>query len=265
MGGGSGDRAGGAARGLVQRAHFAAAALVGVLAFAFLSGAGLLLAAAAGRRALRPVVRLWSGLMRAVLGWRVEVDEPERLRREAPFVLVGNHQSILDLVVYGAFFPERTVTLGKQELSRIPLFGWFYVATGNVLLDRGNPARAIGSIREAAERVRREGLSVLAFPEGHRNGRPELLPFKRGPFTLAIGAGVPVVPVVVEPLGSLVDVARARVRPGRVRVRVLPEVETSSLAEADAEADAEALARRLRGSMQEALDELRSSAPARIS
>lgn len=256
MGDGARGPSAGASRRLVYRLHFAVAALLGALAFLILSGAGLLLAAAIGRRALRPIVHLWAGWMRGVLGWRVEVDEPARLGRAAPFVLVGNHQSILDLVVYGTFFPGRTVTLGKQELARIPVFGWFYVATGNVLLDRRNPARAVGSIREAAARVRREGLSVLAFPEGHRNGRPELLPFKKGPFYLAISAGVPVLPVVVEPLRPVVDVARGMVRPGRVRVRVLPEVETSSLVEADAEA----LGRRLRASMQAALDELAASA-----
>ncbi|MDQ2969666.1 MAG: 1-acyl-sn-glycerol-3-phosphate acyltransferase [Acidobacteriota bacterium] len=157
------------------------------------------------------------------LGWRIEVDA-QRLAVSRPCVFVSNHQSIMDLLVYGAVVPRRTVAVGKQELSKIPLFGWFFRASGNLVIERGNPEAAREMLAAAGRRLREEGLSVWFMPEGHRNAGGELLPFKTGAFRLAAAAGVPVVPVVAGPLQTIVDTRRMLTRRGRLSLRVLDPV-----------------------------------------
>jgi 1-acyl-sn-glycerol-3-phosphate acyltransferase len=93
--------------------------------------------------------------------------------------------------------------------------------------------------------------------EGHRNDGAALLPFKTGAFRLAAAAGVPIVPVVAEPLAAVVNTATRRTRPGPLRIRVLDPIPAPA---ADAESIAAAVSQ-ARGRMQEALDALRADAP----
>ena len=104
--------------------------------------------------------------------------------------------------------------------------------------------------------IRDERVSVWMMPEGHRNAGGELLPFKTGAFRLAAAAGVPVVPLVVEPLTAVVDTRRRRTRPGTLRIRALDPVRVAG----DSPAAVEEAAAATRGRMQAALDELRRTA-----
>jgi 1-acyl-sn-glycerol-3-phosphate acyltransferase len=92
------------------------------------------------------------------------------------------------------------------------------------------------------------------MPEGHRNRGAELLPFKTGAFRLALAAGVPIVPIVAEPLGVIADTERRLARPGVLRVSILEPIRpTPGSTRAVGE-----LAALTRERMQEELDRLRS-------
>lgn len=226
----------GALRRLIIRVYFIAASLFGGALFLGLSVLALFRLAVLKwerDRATRRWLDRWSSLMTGALGWTVEVDHPERLVAHRPAVLVGNHQSNLDAVVWAAFFPDSTVVIGKKQIRLIPIFGWLFRATGNILIDRDDAAKARTSIAEAARKIRQEGLRVWMAPEGHRNQRPEMLPFKKGAFHLAIAAQVPVVPFVVGPLAPVLDARRLLVRPGTIRVKVLEPIPTAGTTEAD--------------------------------
>jgi 1-acyl-sn-glycerol-3-phosphate acyltransferase len=240
-------------RRAVARLHFLLACVVGALSFVALSLAGLVYVALHPRGSA-PVhlATSFHYLMATILGWRITVDDQTRVTASAPAVLMASHKSNLDIVIYGDLYPKRTVVIGKKEIEKIPVFGWFFRATGNILLDRKDLQSAIASIAAAAARVRDEKISVWVFPEGHRNGTPTLLPFKKGAFHLAIAAQVPIVPIVCTPVGELLDGHRLLVFPGRIRLRVLPPIPTEGLGEADLEA----LVARVRGRMQEAQDQL---------
>jgi 1-acyl-sn-glycerol-3-phosphate acyltransferase len=194
-----------------------------------------------------------------MMGWRVEPDRPERLRDRRPCVLVGNHQSFLDVVTFGSIFPPRTVSAGKREIGRIPVFGWFYRLSGNLIIDRAHARSALASLDAAAEAMRAEKIAVWFMPEGHRNHGQRLLPFKSGAFRLAVAAQAPVVPVVAAPLTAIADTGRRLARPGTLRVRVLEPVDTQGLQPADVAA----LTARVRELMQEALDALAAEDAAR--
>jgi 1-acyl-sn-glycerol-3-phosphate acyltransferase len=241
-----------------ERLIFYSGFAVGGLWFLFCSALGIvwLLVAPGSRQALYVYGRVFCrGLVR-LMGWRIDVANREVLDAARPCVFVGNHQSFLDVVTFGSIFPKRTVSAGKREIGRIPIFGWFYRLSGNLVIDRGNPRGARDSLEEAARTIREEGVSVWFMPEGHRNTGPELLPFKTGAFRLALAAGVPVVPIVAEPLEVIADTRRRLARPGALRVTVLEPILTDG---ADAGRSFAELAAVTRSRMQEELDRSRSA------
>ncbi|MEO8432487.1 MAG: lysophospholipid acyltransferase family protein [Acidobacteriota bacterium] len=196
--------------------------------------------------------RVFCGGIVRLMRWDIAVDH-ERLSAFRPCVFVSNHQSIMDVLVFGSVVPRRTVAVGKKELTKIPLFGWFFRASGNLVIQRGSSEDARNMLEAAARRLEEEKLSVWFMPEGHRNAGRELLAFKTGAFRLAAAARVPVVPVVAAPLEAIVDTRRWLSRPARLPISVLDPV---SAAEAVGEEQIAALAARVREAMQRELDRL---------
>jgi lysophosphatidate acyltransferase len=246
----AGDRRG-ALRRLRYRAHFVVASVIGGLLFFALSAAALAHYALFrnGEKAAFVWIKGWAFVMTRVLGWRVTLENPERLFSTSPAVVVGNHQSNLDTVTWATFFPPRSVAVGKKEILKVPFFGWLWKATNNILIDRSNATSARRSIEEAATRIRSEKLNVWILPEGHRNAKPEMLPFKKGAFHLAIAAQVPVVPFATSPMWTVLDAKRWMLRPGVVTVRILPPIPTAGMTDADVD--------RLSLAAREAIEEAR--------
>ncbi|MEP6800424.1 MAG: lysophospholipid acyltransferase family protein [Acidobacteriota bacterium] len=241
-------------RTLLERAAFLLGFLAGGIWFFLCSAAGLiaLLVTHGSRNNVFLFARFFCGGIVRLMGWKIDVDAA-RLSASRPCVFVSNHQSIMDLLVYGSIVPRMTVAVGKREISKIPLFGWFFRASGNLVIERGNSEAARQMLAAAARRLKGEGVSVWFMPEGTRNAGPELLPFKTGAFRLAAAAGVPVVPVVAAPLSAIVDTARFVARPGRLPIRVLNPVVVG-----EGEAAIAAAAAGVREAMQRELDEIRS-------
>jgi lysophosphatidate acyltransferase len=246
---------GGALRRLRYRAHFVVAAVVGGLLFFVLAAAALAHYAffRDGERAAFVWINGWAGVMTRVLGWRVALEHPDRLFSTSPAVVVGNHQSNLDTVPWATFFPPRSVAVGKKEILKVPFFGWLWKATNNILIDRSNAIAARESLAAAAERIRAEKLSVWVLPEGHRNSKPEMLPFKKGAFHLAIAAQVPVVPFATSPMWTVLDAKRWMVRSGVVTVRILPPIPTAGMTDADVDSLSLAAREAIEGARQDFL------------
>jgi 1-acyl-sn-glycerol-3-phosphate acyltransferase len=197
--------------------------------------------------------RVLSRLTRAALGLHLHVVGREHLESHQPCVILANHQSNLDIPIFGALLPERTVVVAKKEIVRIPFVGWLAVKTGNLLIDRSDREQAVGQLQSAAAEMRRRRVSVWVFPEGTRGREPgRLLPFKKGAFRLALAAGVPLVPIVLEPLRPKVDFRRGRLRPGTLEIRILEPIAVDGLAEDDLEP----LMELIRGRMAAALREM---------
>ncbi|HET8656211.1 MAG TPA: lysophospholipid acyltransferase family protein [Longimicrobiaceae bacterium] len=191
-------------------------------------------------------------LMRPPLGLRVVVRGREHLLARWPCIYIANHQSLYDVPVLAELYPPRTVVIGKKELRRIPLFGWLYVATGNVLIDRKDNPSAVGRLQEAEEAIVERGVSVWIFPEGTRGKVPgRLLPFKKGAFYMAVATGAPLVPVVAAPLKGVFDPEHRVARPATVEVRVLEPIPSVGLGEADVETLMETAHARMQAALTE--------------
>lgn len=164
--------------------------------------------------------------------WQVTVTGREHLEPHRRYILVANHQSLLDIMAL-YHLNRQFKWIVKEELFRIPFLGWAMALAGYVQLARTQPH----SIHDAYERARRwlaSGMSVLFFPEGTRSRTGEVGSFKNGAFKLAVETGIPVVPIAVSGTRDLLVKGRWRFRPGpqRVRVTVLPPIAPTTSAEA---------------------------------
>jgi len=140
--------------------------------------------------------------------------------RKAGYVFVANHQSHFDIPVLFAGIGMALSFIAKKELLSIPIFGWGVASIGCIGLDRKNPRKARASITCAVNLLKKDTLSLVLFPEGTRSTSGEVGEFKRGSFTLALEAGVPVVPVAIRGTMDIHRKASHEIRPGAVTITI---------------------------------------------
>lgn len=149
-------------------------------------------------------------------------------------IFVGNHISRFDVLALAAHL-RRIRFVAKAELSRIPFFGKAARAVGTIYVDRQQTKASIASLREAASQID-EGASVIMFPEGSRSPSYQLRAFKKGPFVLAITAGVPIVPTIIHGTLRVHPKGDWRVRSGRVDIHFLDPIPVEGLTYDDRDA-----------------------------
>lgn len=190
---------------------------------------------------LRMAARLWAPGLLAGAGVRLVVEGAESVDWARPYMLVSNHQSVIDVCALFRAVPAPLLFLLKQEMARVPFVGWYARAMGMPFIDRAHPRAAPAVLRQAARLVR-AGAQLCIFPEGTRSRDGVVGPFKGGAFQSAIDAGVDVLPVALEGTGAVLPpTGFFAVRPGTIRVRFGTALATAGAA---AIGDRQALARR---------------------
>ncbi|PSV43222.1 1-acylglycerol-3-phosphate O-acyltransferase [Photobacterium sp. GB-36] len=221
----------------------------------FIFGCGYCLLSPRNPKHVYTFGRLFSKMSR-VLGIKLEFRYAEGAEKVGSAIYIANHQNNYDLfTVSGAIMP-RTVTVGKKSLVWLPLFGQLYWITGNILIDRANRSKAVGTIGQVVDKIKQNKVSVWMFPEGTRSRGRGLLPFKTGAFHAAIGANVPVVPIVCS---STDHVRLNRWNNGVVIVEVMKPISTDGLTKEDVRS----LSSRCHDVMEEKLAELNAEASER--
>lgn len=153
----------------------------------------------------------------ALAGVRVAVVGRDRLDPHATYIFMCNHVSDLDPPIVVPALPRRTSVLVKKELFKVPILGRAMTMGSLVPVDRSNRDAAIASLRAAAD-VLRAGLNMTVFPEGTRSRDGRLLPFKKGPFYLALDSGVPIVPMTILGTFELMPKGQWYATPGKATV-----------------------------------------------
>ncbi|TKY86910.1 hypothetical protein EX895_004198 [Sporisorium graminicola] len=181
------------------------------------------------------VARSFWRITSPLVGVKFVVEGEEHFEQAKPAVVVGNHQTAMDILYLGRIFPGNASIMAKKELQFAPLLGQFMTLSGAVFINRKNLKDSIKAFQQIGQTMNNKKLSLWIFPEGTRSGlaTPDLLPFKKGAFHLAIQAGVPVVPVVCENYNRLFD-SRSRFESGTIKIKVLPPVPTAHLTADDA-------------------------------
>lgn len=163
-------------------------------------------------------------------GVEVVVRGLENLRPGQNYIFMSNHVSNLDPPVLIPSVPGRCSVLVKKELFRTPILGTGMRQADLVPVDRADREAAIESVR-AATNVLAKGLHMIIYPEGTRSRDGRLLPFKKGPFHLAMDSGVPVIPVTI--LGTFESWPKTRfaLRPGTATVIFHPPIDPRDVAD----------------------------------
>ncbi|MCA0958593.1 lysophospholipid acyltransferase family protein [Allomuricauda sp. XS_ASV26] len=175
---------------------------------------------------------LWARPILYGMGCFPKVVREQRMDRGKSYMLVANHTSMLDIMLMLHVSKNPFVFVGKKELVKIPIFGFFYKRVC-ILVDRDSVKSRTGVYRRAQRRLD-QGLSICIFPEG---GVPDeevvLDSFKDGAFKMAITHKIPVVPMTFYDNKKRFSFTFYSGGPGRIRVRVHQFFETGILSPED--------------------------------
>jgi len=164
------------------------------------------------------------------LGVRVTIEGTELVEEGGPYIFTPNHQAHIDIAALLGFLPGNNRFASKKELFDEPVLGPVMRTLGMLPVDRDDPMKSIDVLNRAVQ----AGHSIIIFPEGTRSRDGSLLPFKKGPFVVAIEMGFPIVPVIVKgtrtvmPKGGYLSI-----HPGDVEIVVKPPIPTAGLAYED--------------------------------
>jgi 1-acyl-sn-glycerol-3-phosphate acyltransferase len=150
-------------------------------------------------------------------GVRVVVNGMERLPRGASIVM-ANHSSNLDPPALLPILPGHVVIYLKDSLMRIPVLGYAMRLAGFIPVTRDGSLEGAKATSAAAKRELERGSCLVVFPEGTRSRDGSLLPFKKGPFFLAMESGAPVVPVSIAGTTRLLPKGNLGLKRGAVTV-----------------------------------------------
>ncbi|MEM1258335.1 MAG: lysophospholipid acyltransferase family protein [Bacteroidota bacterium] len=175
---------------------------------------------------------IWAKTILFGMGCFPKIKWQQNMQSGKSYMLVANHTSMLDIMLMLYVSKNPFVFVGKQELAKIPVFGFFYKRVC-ILVDRSSPKSRSAVYRSVRERLDR-GLSICIFPEA---GVPEediiLDTFKDGAFRMAINHNIPIVPIVFLDCKKRFPWSYFNGGPGWLRVKVHSFMETEILGTTD--------------------------------
>lgn len=175
------------------------------------------------------LMRAWSFFLIYAMGFRLKFERQEAIDSEKSYIFIANHTSLLDPWIMIASSKNPILFVGKKELSKVPLFGFFY-KKAVIMVDRSDP----NSRKKVYARIKKRldsGLSIAIYPEGLVPTEEVVLaPFMNGAFNLAIQYEMPIVPQVYFDAKRLFSWDIFKGHPGVFRVKQLPFIQVEGLA-----------------------------------
>ena len=175
------------------------------------------------RRGVNFFTANWTQTLLAASGVQLNVLGRENLTAQRPAVFLFNHRNNFDPVITCSLVRDNFTGVAKKELENDPLVGNLGRLIDAVFIDRDDAKAAVESLHKVEEAAR-NGLSIVIAPEGTRLDTTEVGPFKKGPFRIAMAAGVPIVPVVIRNAEVIAARDSSMMNPGTVDVAVFPPI-----------------------------------------
>ncbi len=179
------------------------------------------------RDAVNLAVTTWGEFGSALAGIKIDISGEHHLWEQRPAVFLFNHQSAIDVLIIAKLLRRDFTAIAKHEIATNPLVGPVFRVADTVFIDRRNQAKAIEALKPVVKTLQ-DGLSIAIAPEGTRSAGDRLGSFKKGPFHIAMQAGVPIVPIVIHNATDVLPKGGFFVRPSTVQVDVLPPLKTDT-------------------------------------
>jgi len=175
------------------------------------------------------IARAWAKTILFGMGFKVVIDEKEKIDVTKSYLFIANHTSIIDIMVMLASTKNTFVFVGKKELAKIPIFGFFYKRTC-ILVDRNNALSRKKVYHSAQERLKK-GISICIFPEGKVPDDESIVldKFQNGAFHLAIEHQIPIVPLIFYDCKKRFSYTFFSGQPGKLRVKINNFIQTKGL------------------------------------
>ncbi|WP_166461134.1 lysophospholipid acyltransferase family protein [Flavicella sediminum] len=175
------------------------------------------------------VAKVWAKLILIGMGFKVKKEILQKIPKDKSFMFVANHTSMIDIMLMLVVVKNPFVFVGKAELAKIPVFGFFYKRTC-ILVDRGD-FRSRQKVFKEAQRRLATGLSICIFPEGlvPEDESIVLEEFKGGAFKLALAHKIPIIPLSFYDCKKRFSYTFFSGSPGFLRVKIHPQIETENL------------------------------------
>lgn len=178
------------------------------------------------------LARFWAAFILIGMGFQWSIKREQVPQKNKSYMFVANHTSMADIMLMLVSVKNPFVFVGKRELAKIPLFGFFYKRTC-ILVDRSSE-KSRKAVFLRAQRRLKQGVSICIFPEG---GVPEehimLDEFKDGAFRLAINHHIPIVPLTFADNKKRLSYTFFSGGPGRMRAKIHQFIATENLTIAD--------------------------------
>ena len=171
------------------------------------------------------LAKTWTNSILFSAGVKLRIEGLEKIDKSKSYIFIGNHQSHFDVLSVFSAIPLTVRFMAKQELFKIPVFGWALYSSGTIRIDRSNRSRAIVSMNNALDRIRK-GVSVVVFPEGTRSQDGKIRTFKKGGFVLAIKGGIPIVPISISGSRFILRKHSNRIHPGEIKIVISDPLNT---------------------------------------
>lgn len=174
------------------------------------------------------IARVWAKVILIGMGFNYQIDREQTPEKNKSYMFIANHTSMADIMLMLVSVKNPFVFVGKKELAKIPLFGFFYKRTC-ILVDRSS-AKSRQAVFLRAQKRLKTGVSICIFPEG---GVPEehieLDEFKDGAFRLAINHQIPIVPLTFADNKKRFSYTFFSGSPGKMRAKIHEFLSTKGL------------------------------------
>ena len=163
------------------------------------------------------IAKAWTNSILFSAGVKLQIEGLEKIDKSKSYIFIGNHQSHFDVFSIFTAIPLTVRFMAKKELFNIPIFGWALYTSGTIRIDRSNRSKAISSMNNALDRIRK-GVSVVVFPEGTRSEDGIIREFKKGGFVLAIKGEIPIVPISISGSRFILRKHSNKIHPGKIKI-----------------------------------------------
>ncbi len=186
---------------------------------------------------LSPFIRRMSFYNKMIKAWgywatlacpgKLKINGLDNIDKSKTYIVIANHESTVDVFYLLGRFPINMRIVAKGDLRKAPFIGAAMNKSGFIFVDNNNKGSSIDHMNEQFEKLKRENLSLMVFPEGSRFKKTLMGKFKLGAFVMAIQNDMPILPVVMKGVREMMPPESKAFHHSNIEIDVLPEIDTS--------------------------------------